>query len=296
MIYKYNLYYYNIRSNYKIHTLNEGFIESSFAKEIELCCKIDSINGIEPTITYSDSDFYVQFPNIIQFKHTKSNNTIVCATKNRQYLNEYITNAPFALLVAHDSGVLLHGATIIVNNKAYVFLAPCGGEKSTLLLSLLKEQNVWYYSDDAVALVLENDNMVLYKGSTKCKLKSDILQTYGISTRSLKQTSELRDKYYIEYKERVYPEEKCKLEKVFYLNRDVAGEQLRVARMDGLQAMPILLKGAVGYQNICQNDDVRQKIVRNIREFCPYMNVYRMVIPSNLSVFNKHFIDTVINC
>lgn len=136
MIYKYNLYYYNIRSNYKIHTLNEGFIESSFAKEIELCCKIDSINGIEPTITYSDSDFYVQFPNIIQFKHTKSNNTIVCATKNRQYLNEYITNAPFALLVAHDSGVLLHGATIIVNNKAYVFLAPCGGGKSTLLLSL----------------------------------------------------------------------------------------------------------------------------------------------------------------
>lgn len=296
MIYKYNLYYYNILSNYKIHTLNEGFINSSFAKEINLCCKIDSINGIAPTITYSDSAFFVQFPNIIQFKHIESDNTIVCTAKNRQYLSEYITNAPFALLVARDSGVLLHGATIIVDNKAYVFLAPCGGGKSTLLLSLLKERNVWYYSDDAVALVLENDNMMLYKGSTKCKLRSDVLQTYGISTRSLKQTSELRNKYYIEYKERVYPEEKCKLEKVFYLNRDVVGKQLRVARMDGLQAMPVLLKGAVGYQNICQNNDIRQKIVRNIREFCPYMNVYRMTIPNNLSIFNKHFIDTVINC
>ena len=81
-------------------------------------------------------------------------------------------------------------------------MAPCGGGKSTLLLSLLKERNVWYYSDDAVALVLENDNMMLYKGSTKCKLRSDVLQTYGISTRSLKQTSELRNKYYMEYKER----------------------------------------------------------------------------------------------
>ena len=296
MNYKYNIYNYNIDSNYKFNTLNEHFINTSNIKLINIEYKRDIVDKASVVDIYDNNDFAIQFSGLIRFNYKNSINQLTCMAQNPIYVNEYITNAPFSILTSQSKGVLLHGSVLIINDKAYAFLAPCGVGKSTLLFSLLQFENVYYFSDDAVALYVENGKEVVYRGSPKIKVNKDVLQFHNVSTRNLLRTSELKGKFYIQLDDKIYRKEKCYLEKVFILSRSDIYTDVVINNLSGYRVMPNLLRGTVGYQNLCGNEKIRKLILSNLHGICNTLNLFLMSIPNNMFVYNRRFIDLITKC
>ncbi|MDO4743444.1 MAG: hypothetical protein Q4B04_05370 [bacterium] len=80
-------------------------------------------------------------------------------------LDYLITGAGFYFKLSDFNGFMLHSSTVVYNNKAYMFSAPCGTGKSThtsLWRKYLGEENTYILNDDKPAIRIFDDGIFAY--------------------------------------------------------------------------------------------------------------------------------------
>lgn len=126
----------------------------------------------------------------------------------------------FAGLFHQRAMLPLHGSTLCKGDNCFVFCAPSGGGKSTLISSFLKRG--FSFLDDNVALVDFQDRMTfIASGSPELRLWEDSMHTLEFEHKVVGRIRPDMDKTSIIARSN-FRSEKARLRKIFILKRDAA--------------------------------------------------------------------------
>ena len=116
-----------------------------------------------------DPEFVIPFKEDIKYYLYPSRNEIYVHTENKEYLYSSFFNVPMSVYALLKGTVLLHCNAIEYNNVLYCFSGNKGIGKTTLSMFLKKYGTV--FSDDCIAVNIENDNKIYgYRATQTLKL------------------------------------------------------------------------------------------------------------------------------
>lgn len=102
-------------------------------------------------------------------------------------LSEYlVTGGTFYKSLIQYNGCLLHASSVVVNDEAYLFSAPCGTGKSThtsLWMKYLKDKNPYILNDDKPAIRIIDNEIYAY-GTPFCG-KDDINENKKVKLKGI---------------------------------------------------------------------------------------------------------------
>lgn len=185
--YTYILYGIKISSNIKLNFLPVYNSEAYYDNlDVVIVFKItnDCFNG---DIKYfiKNEILTIILGNYAQYNFSRDFLTLKIICKDYEYLAATFLNLPFTLYFIYaNKGLLLHASSIYSNDSLYAFCAPKGTGKSTLLYYLTNYTNLSFYSDDTLAIRINNNNIYFSAGSGILKLKDDVLFKNNLNTKS----------------------------------------------------------------------------------------------------------------
>lgn len=106
-------------------------------------------------------------------------------TQDDFQLRSFIYSQIFSAVLLLRGYYLLHGACIKIGDKAVGLCGPSGVGKSTLALGFMQE-GFTVYSDDVIALKVENYKLMLYPGFPRLRITSDVIDRMSLDSNSFK--------------------------------------------------------------------------------------------------------------
>lgn len=89
-------------------------------------------------------------------------------------IRSYILTGAMTFLLMQRDFLLIHGSALVYKNDAYLISGASGSGKSTTALSLLKNKEILFASDDICAIRYINGESILYPGPPWQKLCKDV--------------------------------------------------------------------------------------------------------------------------
>ena len=106
--------------------------------------------------------------------------------KSREMAEYIVMGTTFYKILLQKKGCLLHASSVVIDNEAYLFSAPCGTGKSThtgLWLQYLKDKNPYILNDDKPAIRLMEDGIYAY--GTPFSGKHDISENKKVKLKAI---------------------------------------------------------------------------------------------------------------
>ena len=128
---------------------------------------------------YSKKEIWFHVKNVASY-YIKDGNTIIvepCENADRQVINIYIMCSSLGFIMIQRNMVAIHGATIVINNKAIILTGNRGAGKSTLSTAL-RLKGYKFISDDVAATYLDESIKVCH-GFPYQKLCEDSMNKLG---------------------------------------------------------------------------------------------------------------------
>lgn len=115
----------------------------------------------------------------------------------------FLLGSAFGALI-HQRGLLpMHGSSIIINNKAFIFSGVSGAGKSTIAAGLIK-RGYHLLSDDISVVHLQDSIPNVYAGYPGIKLWADSITKLGMDPKNYSRVREKLNKHHLEVNDNFY--------------------------------------------------------------------------------------------
>lgn len=258
---KYKAFGLNIESEVEMNEIEESYFEKSDVKisygHVEKPKKVCEEDKYGNTIYKKENGKITSYlEGFGGFEIENRNSIKVCSERDPEKtgFRFFVFGTGMALLLHVRGVVVLHGSAICIKNKIIGFIGSSGSGKSTTA-ALFNSEGYPLFTDDVLAVDIENERVVAYKGSPYIKLNPDSAERV-----TGKRVSRL-GKVYPSSPKRVYEaknekkSDKREVEKIYVMNRN-SRKKITEKKIGGKESCMRLIENAyvprlLGKEAIC---------------------------------------------
>ena len=194
--------------------------------------------------------FYFAIPGVVRFLVMPQDNRIVIEkahhTIDDNVIETWLLGTVFAYVLQYHGYLVLHGAAVMLNNKAIIISGQSGAGKSTLAMAMLKH-GAQLITDDLVVIKKHPvHNYVIIPGPAKLKLWKDVMQHFDHNINDAYPVMLRTDKYAIPVTE-VCHEAEIPINAFYELNIALHDEQFNCDKLNQAQALKTLIQNTYRY-------------------------------------------------
>lgn len=231
--------------------------------------------------------------------YIKNGDTIIVEpieNPNYEHLKAYIYGRAFAILLFQRNTVALHGNSIIINDKAYIFCGTSGAGKSTLSTALILK-NYEMLSDDLSVINFNGNNKPeICPGVINSKLCVDTINYFNLDINNLVKVDNFANKYALPQKSKPLTTTK-EISALIELNIDYenTNDTVTLEELHGEEKLQSIFKN-VFRKNLITDLGLKPKyfksclnIAKNIKVFKLTRPLGKYTIDEQLSLLQEHF-------
>lgn len=128
-------------------------------------------------------------------------------TSNKKDIICFLLGSAFGILLIQRNNIAIHGSTVDVNNKVFIFTGESGAGKSSLSAGCISK-GYNFLSDDVSVLELYKDKAFVNPAYPQQKICDDIMKELALDTTKYVKLDENRCKYAVPKRENFYCEKK----------------------------------------------------------------------------------------
>lgn len=190
---------------------------------------------------------------------------------DKENIRAYLLGTALGMILLQRNIVAIHGATILVNDKAITIVGDTGAGKSTLS-SALRLKGYPFMADDVSAL---EGKYVNYSYPLQ-KLCKDAMYKFDYDVNSFKHINDDRDKYIIPV-ENKFIMEKNELKAIFQLSVDDV-DDVKVEELTGSKKLEILMKNIYRVE-ILEIIGINNEYFRKCLSVASNIHLYKIIRP-----------------
>lgn len=162
---------------------------------------------------------YLSWPQMVSFRITEQSIDYQSESKLPEgLLRVFILSEAIGIVLFLKGYFLLHGSAVEINRHSTVFLGlPGAGKSTTVAAYAVKGYPI--FSDDLVAIELENSLPKVIRAFSEIKIWKDTAQLLGLDTQSLQPAWEGKEKYILKPAENQDINEKSEVDKIVILRK-----------------------------------------------------------------------------
>lgn len=162
---------------------------------------------------------YLSWPQMVSFRITEQSIDYQSESKLPEgLLRVFILSEAIGIVLFLKGYFLLHGSAVEINSHSTVFLGlPGAGKSTTVAAYAVKGYPI--FSDDLVAIELENSLPNVIRAFSEIKIWKDTAQLLGLDTQSLQPAWEGKEKYILKPAENQDINEKSEVDKIVILRK-----------------------------------------------------------------------------
>ncbi len=186
------------------------------------------------------SNYFLKF-NYAEFIINPTSNEISCYpnTSNQALIENTIHHRVIPLLLNHKDVDVIHASSILIGNKVIVLIGSSGHGKSTIAASLIKEGHK-LIADDAVPLLLENNDIKTMNGLPKISLRSQSIELFP----SHKKDFISKSKAIITLQDKEYITGSFKINYLYFLKPDIDTSKICIKKISKKETIVELIKSS----------------------------------------------------
>lgn len=187
----------------------------------------------------SPNQFLLKVDNIAYFYVENGNNILIEPAKDSEPrdIRLFLLGSAFGALI-HQRGMLpMHGSSLNINGKAYIFSGVSGAGKSTIAAGFVK-RGYKLLSDDISVVSIQNKIPVVYAGYPSVKLWVDSVEKLGLNPDSYSRIRAKFEKRHVALTSNFYADQ-LELGGVYVL-RTSNNESIRIEMLKGIEKFNLL--------------------------------------------------------
>ncbi|OGV26422.1 MAG: hypothetical protein A3F18_03660 [Legionellales bacterium RIFCSPHIGHO2_12_FULL_37_14] len=201
-------------------------------------------------IQCDSQQFYLKVTHVAQFLAQPEQNYIFIEKSNPEVtdasIQAWLYGTIYAYMLQYHGYLVLHGSSILMNNRAVIISGKSGAGKSTLASVLV--QNGYSFITDDLVVIKRNDEgqYCIIPGPTKLKLWHDSMQFFKYNTEDATLISKNKEKYAIPVTDSCsYP--LIPISAFYELNINQQANKHYCEQLHGARALKTLMQNAYRY-------------------------------------------------
>lgn len=280
--YFYILYGLKIKSDIEINELIR--IDSNNDYDVLIVNEImpqyikESIDNTKhSSLTKEDSWFKVN--NVAVYRIKNGNEIIIYKLSNNiKDIKAFLLGTAFGILLIQRNTVTIHGGSVKIKDKVFIFTGKCGAGKSTLVAGC-KNKGYKFLADDVSALTLEDNNVYVNPAYPQQKICDDALKELDIDSSNLHMFDLERKKYSVTDKNNFINDKKESFGIIEIMPKDDIN-QVRIKEITGIEKMNFILRNI--YRIECARAiGIRDEYLNNIIKISAKLKIFILERPIN---------------
>lgn len=199
-------------------------------------------------------------------------------------IKAFLLGTSFGILLMQRDIVTIHGGSVDVNNKVYIFTGESGAGKSTLVAGC-KLKGYKFLADDVSALSLENNNIYVNPAYPQQKICDDALEELAIDSSNLNMFDIERKKYAVPDKKSFISNKKEVYGIIEILPKDDIKE-VALKEITGIEKMNFILRNI--YRVECARViGIKDDYLNNIIKISSKLRIFTLERPKNEFTINE---------
>ncbi|MEG1312090.1 MAG: hypothetical protein RSD47_08810 [Romboutsia sp.] len=200
----YEIYGLKLKSHIPIH--NKLLIKDS--NKIDAYVTLGKTNSFFNTnnhdcgiFKFSKDRAYFNINNIASYEILNGSKIIIepAENSNLEEIKKYLIGSALGILLFQRDNLAIHGSSIVINNKVFIFSGDIGAGKTTLVSSLINK-GYGFLSDDISSISnFINNKYYVYHSFPHQKLCEKTAEYFGYKIESLYKIDKVKNKYYSPY-------------------------------------------------------------------------------------------------
>ena len=255
------------------------FAEISPSTQIDV--RIELHSAIPPVINpMGRNNWYEVSENTVLIKLNKIANYLIeggnsikvqALTVDFELVLLYLMSTAFFILLRQRGLLVVHGASIVLNNKCVLIAAAAGTGKSTLAAAFL---NAGYFilGDDISAIQFSKEQAIVYPAYPYIKLCEDVLPFFSYNKAQLQSLAHKVNKYYVSIEASFYSKP-LPLSQIFLLN---VGQDRIISKLKGAIKLQSLLQH-IHLSQLVDLQNLAEKTFFNAEQLAQRLPIYKLV-------------------